>query len=259
MRRPSLPFPPVSQRKPFVLLNTAFSIRIFFDLSAFQAKIVYDILYDCLKVAWERVCRSFPSSSEDQPCLIRRCPVRSRLKPPAAGRLPLSPSPDAGKTTLDRKALLFGRDSRTAGSVKASQERQTCHQRLDGYVEKQRGISVTSSAMQFEFDGYHINILDTPATMGFRRTPIACSSRRTAPRDAHRRAKGRRGQTIKVCSPGNIPIFTFVSQDGPRGQRLVLPDGGNGAGAGIRACPINWPIGTTTVTSRAFTTATHRW
>ena len=74
--------------------------------------------------------------------------------------------PDAGKTTLTEKLLLYSGAIRTAGSVKARKsDKHATSDWMD--IEKQRGISVTSSAMQFEFDGYHINILDTPGHQRF--------------------------------------------------------------------------------------------
>ena len=88
--------------------------------------------------------------------------------------------PDAGKTTLTEKLLLYGGAIRQAGSVKARRaERHATSDWME--IEKQRGISVTSSAMQFEFDGYHINILDTPGHRTFLKIPTACWWRRTAP------------------------------------------------------------------------------
>ena len=74
--------------------------------------------------------------------------------------------PDAGKTTLTEKLLLYGGAIRQAGSVKARKaERHATSDWME--IEKQRGISVTSSAMQFEYDGYRINILDTPGHQDF--------------------------------------------------------------------------------------------
>ena len=85
--------------------------------------------------------------------------------------------PDAGKTTLTEKLLLYGGAIRQAGSVKARKaERHATSDWME--IEKQRGISVTSSAMQFEYDGYRINILDTPATRTSARIPTACWWRR---------------------------------------------------------------------------------
>ena len=122
--------------------------------------------------------------------------------------------PDAGKTTLTEKLLLYGGAIRQAGSVKA---RKAAHHATSDWmeIEKQRGISVTSSAMQFDFDGYHINILDTPGHQDFSedtyRTLVAADSA-VMLIDC---AKGVEEQTIKlfkVCRLRSIPIFTFVNK-----------------------------------------------
>ena len=88
--------------------------------------------------------------------------------------------PDAGKTTLTEKFLLYGGAIQTAGSVKG---KATAKHAVSDWMEleKQRGISITSSVMQFEYDGYCINILDTPGHRTFRRIPTAPLWRRTAP------------------------------------------------------------------------------
>ena len=87
--------------------------------------------------------------------------------------------PDAGKTTLTEKLLLYGGAIRLAGSVKA--RKASRHATSDWMeIEKQRGISVTSSVMQFDYDGYRINILDTPGHQDFSedtyRTLVAADS-----------------------------------------------------------------------------------
>ena len=122
--------------------------------------------------------------------------------------------PDAGKTTLTEKLLLYGGAIRQAGSVKARKaERHATSDWME--IEKQRGISVTSSAMQFSFDGYHVNILDTPGHQDFSedtyRVLVAADSA-VMLMDA---AKGVEAQTIKlfkVCRLRSIPIFTFVNK-----------------------------------------------
>lgn len=78
--------------------------------------------------------------------------------------------PDAGKTTLTEKFLLYGGQINTAGSVKG---KATAKHAVSDWmeIEKERGISVTSSVLQFEYDDYCINILDTPATRTSRRIP----------------------------------------------------------------------------------------
>ncbi|MFA7573527.1 MAG: GTP-binding protein, partial [Lutispora sp.] len=118
--------------------------------------------------------------------------------------------PDAGKTTLTEKLLLYGGAIRLAGSVKSRKaERYAVSDWME--IEKQRGISVTSSAMQFEYDGYCINILDTPGHQDFSedtyRTLMAADS--AVMIIDH--AKGVEEQTKKlfqVCRKRGIPIFT---------------------------------------------------
>ena len=154
--------------------------------------------------------------------------------------------PDAGKTTMTEKLLLYSGAIRTAGSVKARKSDK--HATSDWMeIEKQRGISVTSSAMQFEFDGFHINILDTPGHQDFSedtyRVLVAADSA-VMMIDA---AKGVEAQTIKlfkVCRLRNIPIFTFVNKmDRAAKDPFSLMEEMEQV-LGIRACPINWPIGT---------------
>lgn len=86
--------------------------------------------------------------------------------------------PDAGKTTLTEKLLLFGGAIQMAGSVKGRKAAR--HATSDWMaLEKERGISVTSSVMQFPYEGKIVNLLDTPATPTSARTPTACSPRWT--------------------------------------------------------------------------------
>ena len=122
--------------------------------------------------------------------------------------------PDAGKTTLTEKFLLYGGAIRLAGSVKA--RKASKHAVSDWMeIEKQRGISVTSSVMQFNYDGYCINILDTPGHQDFSedtyRTLMAADSAVMVIDGA----KGVEAQTRKlfqVCALRGIPIFTFVNK-----------------------------------------------
>ena len=154
--------------------------------------------------------------------------------------------PDAGKTTLTEKLLLYGGAIHLAGSVKA--RKASKHAVSDWMeIEKQRGISVTSSAMQFFYDGYHINILDTPGHQDFSedtyRTLVAADSAVMLIDGA----KGVEPQTIKlfhVCRMRGIPIFTFVNKmdraaKNPLDLMAEIEDV-----LGITTCPMNWPIGT---------------
>ena len=122
--------------------------------------------------------------------------------------------PDAGKTTLTEKLLLYGGAIRQAGSVKS---RKTRTYAVSDWmeIEKQRGISVTSSVLNFDYNGYHINILDTPGHQDFSedtyRTLVAADSA-VMLLDG---AKGVEAQTKKlfhVCRKRGIPIFTFINK-----------------------------------------------
>lgn len=153
--------------------------------------------------------------------------------------------PDAGKTTLTEKFLLYGGAINLAGSVKG--KKTSKHAVSDWMeIEKERGISVTSSVMQFNYDGYCINILDTPGHQDFSedtyRTLMAADSA-VMVIDA---SKGVEAQTIKlfkVCLLRNIPIFTFINKmDQDARDPFDLLDEIESV-LGIKTCPINWPIG----------------
>lgn len=153
--------------------------------------------------------------------------------------------PDAGKTTLTEKFLLYGGAINTAGSVKG---KATAKHAVSDWmeIEKERGISVTSSVLQFEYDGYCINILDTPGHQDFSedtyRTLMAADSAVMVIDGS----KGVEAQTIKlfkVCAMRGIPIFTFVNKMDREAKDTfeLLQDIENVLG--IRTCPVNWPIG----------------
>lgn len=153
--------------------------------------------------------------------------------------------PDAGKTTLTEKLLLYGGAIREAGSVKA--RKASKHATSDWMeIEKQRGISVTSSVMQFDYEGHRVNILDTPGHQDFSedtyRTLTAADSA-VMLIDA---AKGVEAQTKKlfqVCRKRGIPIFTFINKlDRECRDPFDLMEELENV-LGIRSCPMNWPIG----------------
>lgn len=153
--------------------------------------------------------------------------------------------PDAGKTTLTEKLLLYGGAIRLAGSVKA--RKASKHAVSDWMeIEKQRGISVTSSVMQFNYDDYCINILDTPGHQDFSedtyRTLMAADSAVMVIDSA----KGVEEQTKKlfhVCSLRGIPIFTFVNKmDRESKDPFELMEDIEQV-LGIKSYPMNWPIG----------------
>jgi len=153
--------------------------------------------------------------------------------------------PDAGKTTLTEKFLLYGKAINTAGSVKG--KKTSKHAVSDWMeIEKQRGISVTSSVLQFNYDGYCINILDTPGHEDFSedtyRTLMAADSAVMVIDGS----KGVEKQTIKlfkVCVMRHIPIFTFINKMDREAKDPfdLLEDIENVLG--IDTCPVTWPIG----------------
>ena len=153
--------------------------------------------------------------------------------------------PDAGKTTLTEKFLLYGGAIQTAGSVKG---KATAKHAVSDWMdlEKQRGISITSSVMQFEYEGFCINILDTPGHQDFSedtyRTLMAADSV-VMVIDA---AKGIEAQTrklFKVCAMRHIPIFTFINKlDREARDPFELLDELEKE-FGIGTYPVNWPIG----------------
>ena len=120
--------------------------------------------------------------------------------------------PDAGKTTLTEKFLLYGGAINLAGSVKG---KATARHAVSDWmeIEKERGISVTSSVLQFEYDGFCINILDTPGHQDFSedtyRTLMAADSA-VMVIDASKGVEAQTRKLFKVCAMRHIPIFTFM-------------------------------------------------
>lgn len=153
--------------------------------------------------------------------------------------------PDAGKTTLTEKFLLYGGAINLAGSVKG---KATARHAVSDWmeIEKERGISVTSSVLQFNYEGYCINILDTPGHQDFSedtyRTLMAADSAVMVIDGS----KGVEAQTIKlfkVCVMRHIPIFTFVNKMDREARDPFELMSEIEEVLGIHTCPINWPIG----------------
>ncbi len=153
--------------------------------------------------------------------------------------------PDAGKTTLTEKLLLYGNAIHLAGSVRARRnQRSATSDWME--MERERGISITSTVLQFPYEGYIINLLDTPGHQDFSedtyRTLTAADSA-VMVLDA---AKGVEPQTRKlfeVCSKRGLPIFTLINKmDRPAMDPLELLDEIETV-LGMRAVPMNWPIG----------------
>lgn len=153
--------------------------------------------------------------------------------------------PDAGKTTLTEKLLLYGGAIHLAGSIKS---RKTQRHAVSDWmeIEKQRGISVTSSVLQFDYEGCRINILDTPGHQDFSedtyRTLMAVDSA-VMIIDVAKGVEAQTKKLFKVCKQRGIPIFTFVNKLDRFGKApLDLMDEIEQV-LGIRSYPMNWPIG----------------
>ena len=153
--------------------------------------------------------------------------------------------PDAGKTTLTEKLLLFGGAIRLAGTVKG---RKASKYAVSDWmeIEKQRGISVTSSVLNFDYQGFRINILDTPGHHDFSEDTYRTLTAADSAVMLIDGAKGVEEQTKKlfhVCRMFGIPIFTFVNKlDRHCKSPLALMEEIEST-LGIRAYPMNWPIG----------------
>ena len=153
--------------------------------------------------------------------------------------------PDAGKTTLTEKFLLYGGAINLAGSVKG---KATARHAVSDWmeIEKERGISVTSSVLQFEYDGYCINILDTPGHQDFSedtyRTLMAADSA-VMVIDGSKGVEAQTRKLFKVCVMRKIPLFTFINKmDRDANDTFDLLDEIEKE-LGIATCPKNWPIG----------------
>jgi len=153
--------------------------------------------------------------------------------------------PDAGKTTLTEKLLLYGGAIHLAGAVRAkANQRHTTSDWME--IEKQRGISISSSVLQFEYEGSQINLLDTPGHKDFSEDTYRTLTAADAAVMLIDAAKGVEPQTRKlfeVCRMRGIPIFTFLNKlDRPSRDPLDLLDELEKV-LGIRSCPVTWPIG----------------
>jgi peptide chain release factor 3 len=153
--------------------------------------------------------------------------------------------PDAGKTTLTEKFLLYGGALQLAGSVTARKnQRATTSDWME--LEKQRGISVSSTVLQFEYKGCVVNILDTPGHKDFSEDTYRVLTAVDAAVMVVDAGKGIESQTRKlfeVCRRRGVPIFTFMNKlDRPSRPPLDLLDELESV-LGIAAFPLNWPLG----------------
>ncbi len=154
--------------------------------------------------------------------------------------------PDAGKTTLTEKLLLYGGAVQLAGSVTARRKEQsTTSDWME--LEKKRGISVNSTVLQFEYGGFYINLLDTPGHKDFSEDTYRVLMAVDAVIMVLDAAKGIESQTLKlfeICRLRQIPIFTFINKlDRPTMEPLALLDQIDRS-LQLHPVPMNWPLGT---------------
>ena len=153
--------------------------------------------------------------------------------------------PDAGKTTLTEKLLLFGGAIQLAGTVKARKAKR--HATSDWMaLERERGISVTSSVMQFDYDGYVVNLLDTPGHEDFSedtyRTLTAVDSALMVI-DGARGVEERTRKLMAVCRLRRTPIMTFINKlDRETREAIEVLDEVESE-LKLRCAPVTWPIG----------------
>jgi peptide chain release factor 3 len=152
--------------------------------------------------------------------------------------------PDAGKTTLTEKLLLFGGAIRVAGAVKSNKIRKTAVSDFME-IERQRGISVATSVMGFEYKGYKVNILDTPGHQDFQEDTFRTLTAVDSVIIVIDAAKGVEPQTKKlmeVCRMRNTPVIVFINKmDRPAKDSFVLLDEIEDQ-LMIRVSPLSWPV-----------------
>ncbi len=153
--------------------------------------------------------------------------------------------PDAGKTTLTEKLLLYGGAVQLAGSVTARKnQRATTSDWME--LEKKRGISISSTVLQFEYAGFYINLLDTPGHKDFSEDTYRVLTAVDAVIMVIDAGKGVEAQTRKlfeVCARRGVPIFTFMNKlDRPARDPVALLDEVEQV-LGIRSVAMNWPLG----------------
>ncbi len=153
--------------------------------------------------------------------------------------------PDAGKTTLTEKFLLYGNAIHLAGTVTARKnQRATASDWME--LEKQRGISISSTVLQFDYTGYAVNLLDTPGHKDFSEDTYRVLTAVDAALMVIDAAKGVEAQTRKlfeVCRRRGVPIFTFMNKcDRPTRNALELLDELETV-LGLQSSPVVWPLG----------------
>jgi len=153
--------------------------------------------------------------------------------------------PDAGKTTLSEKLLLYAGAIEQAGSVKARRQRRAATSDWMA-LERERGISVSSSVLRFDYEGVTFNLLDTPGHRDFSEDTLRVLAAADSAIILLDAAKGIEEQTLKlfqVARERHIPLITFINKfDRPALEPLELVDE-IGSELGLRATPLTWPVG----------------
>ncbi len=153
--------------------------------------------------------------------------------------------PDAGKTTLTEKLLLYGGALQLAGSVR-SRRRQRATTSDWMQLEQERGISVSSTVLQFEYGGCVLNLLDTPGHRDFSEDTyrvLTAVDSVVMVIDAGKGIEDRTRKLFEICRQRRIPIFTFMNKlDRPARDPLALVDEVETV-LGIQVCPVTWPLG----------------
>ena len=169
--------------------------------------------------------------------------------------------PDAGKTTITEQLLYFGGEIREAGTVKG--KKTGTFAKSDWMdIEKQRGISVTSSVMQFDYDGKRVNILDTPGHEDFSEDTYRTLMAVDAAVMVVDSAKGIEAQTKKlfeVVKHRGIPVFTFMNKLDRDGREPLDLLQELEEVLGIASYPMNWPIGMGKAFEACMTSITNAW
>ncbi|WP_101843060.1 peptide chain release factor 3 [Halobacillus sp. Marseille-P3879] len=153
--------------------------------------------------------------------------------------------PDAGKTTMTEKMLLFGNLIRSAGTVKGKKSGKFATSDWME-IEKQRGISVTSSVMNFPYQGYQVNILDTPGHEDFSEDTYRTLTAVDSVVMVIDGTKGIEAQTLKlfkVCKMRGIPIFTFINKMDREGREPLELMEEIESTLNIETYPMTWPVG----------------
>jgi peptide chain release factor 3 len=183
--------------------------------------------------------------AEAQTVSIDRSPEEIRREIERRRTFAIISHPDAGKTTLTEKLLLYGGALREAGAVRA--QKAARHATSDWLeLEKQRGISVSSSVLHFEFEDHRVNILDTPGHRDFSedtyRTLMAADSA-VMLIDAARGVEDQTRKLCEVCRLRRIPIFTFVNKMDRHGRDPLDIMSEIEEVLGMDVVPANWPVG----------------